>query len=255
MSSPLEIQVPQLVAHRGWISRYPENTLPALAAAIAAGARWLEIDVQLNAEGRPYLFHDRDLSRTTGRGGALGDLTNEELATLDAGESRRLGDAFTGTALPELAVAVELIATHAQVGLFVELKRVSIERFGPEAVLDAVLPVLAPLAGRWLPISFDTAVLRAARRRGVPSIGWVMESWDEAGLATARELDPCFLFADRKILPATDALPAGPWHWAVYAVNDASEAKERARNGMSFVETDSIGELLEDPELAAWGRP
>ncbi len=255
MTYPGEQVGPQLVAHRGWSSRYPENTLPAIAAALDAGARWLEIDVQLSAELRPYLCHDRDLSRCTGRTGALGDLDDAEIAVLDAGEKRRLGETFAGTSLPALSAATALIARRPDVNLFVELKRVSIERFGVEAVLDAVLPVLAPMAGRWLPISFDAELLGAARRRGCPAIGWIMDSWDEGSFETARELGPSFVFANRKIIPRAAALPASPWLWAVYAVNEAAEAGEWARRGARFVETDSIGELLEDPELAAWGLP
>ena len=42
--------VPSLVAHRGWASCYPENTLPAVAAALAAGAAYIEIDIQLTRD-------------------------------------------------------------------------------------------------------------------------------------------------------------------------------------------------------------
>ena len=40
---------PDLVAHRGYALRYPENTLAAFQAAITAGARFVECDVQLSA--------------------------------------------------------------------------------------------------------------------------------------------------------------------------------------------------------------
>jgi len=50
-----------LVAHRGWQRRYPENTLPAIKGALDAGARYIEVDVQLSADGVPVLFHDRTL--------------------------------------------------------------------------------------------------------------------------------------------------------------------------------------------------
>ncbi len=246
---------PVLVAHRGWSSRYPENTLAALAAAMAAGARWLEIDIQLSAEGRPYLFHDRELSRITGRSGTLGDLDAAAIANLDVGQSRRLGSEFAGTAPPDLAAASALIASHPAVALFVEFKRVSIDRFGPEAMLDALLPALAPLDGRWLPISFDAELLRAARRRGRESVGWIIESWDEAGLEAARELEPSIVFVNRELIPTGESLPKSPWLWAVYAVNDAGEAKEWVARGARLIETDAIGELLEDPELAAWSLP
>ncbi|MGF1546037.1 MAG: glycerophosphodiester phosphodiesterase family protein, partial [Thiotrichales bacterium] len=60
-----------LVAHRGYALRYPENTLPAIEAALAAGARYVEIDVQLSADQVPVLFHDRSLMRMCEVTGAL----------------------------------------------------------------------------------------------------------------------------------------------------------------------------------------
>ena len=35
-----------LVAHRGYPARLPENTLPSIKAALQAGARYVEVDVQ-----------------------------------------------------------------------------------------------------------------------------------------------------------------------------------------------------------------
>jgi len=36
---------PELVAHRGYAFRYPENTLLAIKAAVDAGAKFVEFDV------------------------------------------------------------------------------------------------------------------------------------------------------------------------------------------------------------------
>src|SRR6516225_12145680 len=44
--------------HRGFSLHYPENTLPAFAAAKAWGATTIEIDVVLTAEGEPIVLHD-----------------------------------------------------------------------------------------------------------------------------------------------------------------------------------------------------
>ena len=50
-------------AHRAGPPPSPENTLAALDAAIASGADFTEIDVQLTADGRVVLVHDADLMR------------------------------------------------------------------------------------------------------------------------------------------------------------------------------------------------
>ena len=56
------MDIPELVAHRGYALHYPENTLIGIEAAIRAGARYVEVDVQLSADKVPVLFHDRTLT-------------------------------------------------------------------------------------------------------------------------------------------------------------------------------------------------
>ena len=63
MPTPEKLSPDQLVAHRGWQRRYPENTLLAVDKAIGAGARHVEIDVQFSGDGRAVVFHDPDLFR------------------------------------------------------------------------------------------------------------------------------------------------------------------------------------------------
>src|SRR5579863_9990648 len=89
--------VPTLVAHRGYPARYPENTLLGIQAAVAAGARWFEFDVQLSKDQVPYLCHDDSLARTAGLERRIMDLSAAELAQVDVGEARRFGSRFAGT--------------------------------------------------------------------------------------------------------------------------------------------------------------
>src|SRR5262249_10006542 len=64
----------EVTAHRGFSAAAPENTLAAVRQAIAAGADWAEIDVQLTADDEVVVVHDFDLMRLTGdprRGGEV----------------------------------------------------------------------------------------------------------------------------------------------------------------------------------------
>ncbi len=56
----------QIFAHRGNMSRFPENTLPAFLSAAEAGAPWLELDIQMTADGHLVVTHDEDTLRVTG---------------------------------------------------------------------------------------------------------------------------------------------------------------------------------------------
>jgi glycerophosphoryl diester phosphodiesterase len=60
-----------VIAHRGasWDER--ENSLAAFERAIAVGADYLELDVQMSLDGALVVFHDLELSRLTPLRGAL----------------------------------------------------------------------------------------------------------------------------------------------------------------------------------------
>jgi glycerophosphoryl diester phosphodiesterase len=94
-----------VIAHRGasWDER--ENTLPAFERALAAGADYLELDVQASSDGALVVFHDLDLGRVTG---LRGPLRRRPLAEL-----REHG-------IPLLEEVVEVARGRA--GLMVELK-------------------------------------------------------------------------------------------------------------------------------------
>jgi glycerophosphoryl diester phosphodiesterase len=154
-----------LIAHRGYALRFPENTLAAVEAAIAAGARFVEIDVQLSRDRVPYLMHDRTLGRMCGVGGSIAELSNREIAKLRASEKAKFGAQFADEPLASLAAFVEVIARHRDVRAFVEIKRAALEVFGVDVVLDSVLRTVPSIAERATLISFDVEVLAAARER------------------------------------------------------------------------------------------
>lgn len=66
--------------------QYPENTMPAFEAAIAAGADMIELDIALSSDGAFVVIHDDTLVRTTDSSGFVCHYASEELAALDAGE-------------------------------------------------------------------------------------------------------------------------------------------------------------------------
>jgi glycerophosphoryl diester phosphodiesterase len=72
-------------AHRGGAGDHPENTLPAFAAAVAMGYRYVETDVHLTADGVVMAFHDEVLDRVTDRRGPIAALSAAEVEAADAG--------------------------------------------------------------------------------------------------------------------------------------------------------------------------
>ncbi len=76
---------PLLIAHRGHLSKAPENTLPAFQQALDAGADGVELDVRLTRDGQLVVFHDRKLDRTSDGCGPVDHYTLADLRSLDAG--------------------------------------------------------------------------------------------------------------------------------------------------------------------------
>lgn len=89
-----------IVAHRGDRTIAPENTMPALQAALDEPMAYVETDVQLTKDLVPVLMHDTWVNRTTNGSGRVGDLTLAQLQELDAGAW--YSPAFVGTRVPTL---------------------------------------------------------------------------------------------------------------------------------------------------------
>ncbi len=246
-----------LIAHRGWAARYPENTLLAFCAAVEAGARYVELDVHLSSDRVPVVFHDETLERTTGTSGAISDLPLSKLRTLDAGHAARFGNRFAGTRISTLAETVTALDRWPASTIFVEIKRASIERFGLDDTVDRVIDALGAALRRCVIISFDRPAIEAARRCGVspPSIGWVLDRYDQPTQLAAAALEPDFIFCDvQKLPPGERPLWAGPWRWAIYEVTDPAVARALAKRGASLIETMAIGEMLRELGAAALPR-
>jgi glycerophosphoryl diester phosphodiesterase len=236
--------LPALVAHRGYASRFPENTIPALAASIEAGARFVEVDVQLSSDGHPFLFHDRTLERMCDAPGPVHARTRAELARLSCAETSKFGARFADVRIADLAGLVELLRAHPEVFAFVEAKRASIEAFGASRMLDAILPVLEPVASRVALISFSLPFLATARKRTRLPLGAVFDAWSERETKEAKDLAAELVFCDVEGLPASGSLDAGAARLAVYEVADPALALTLAGRGVALIETFAIGEMI-----------
>jgi glycerophosphoryl diester phosphodiesterase len=146
--------------HRGFSLAYPENTLPALAAAKACGATTVEVDVVLTSDGEPILLHDRTLDRTTDGTGFAADFRLEQVRQLDAGA--RFDPRFAGTSVPTLAQVLDW-ARREEMGLFLELK----EAERPDLAIDRVADLLQATGtvGRVVVTSFDHVLLKRTSQR------------------------------------------------------------------------------------------
>jgi glycerophosphoryl diester phosphodiesterase len=149
----------EVQAHRGASAVAPENTLAAFRAAAEQGAKWVELDVALLADGTLVVIHDDTVDRTTSGKGSLGELTQADLADLDAGtwfDAR-----FAAERLPTLE---QVIAILGDLGLSanVEIKQHAHHK-SLDQLVDAVRTAIATRQPqtRIMISSFDPACLKA----------------------------------------------------------------------------------------------
>lgn len=241
--------VPCFVAHRGYPALYPENSLVGIQAAIQAGARYVEIDIQLSRQLTPYLCHDDNLKRLTGHNAYLTELADDEIDTLTIScpDATCSTDTKPATIL-RLAEFCRYLAQHPQVTTFIEIKPESIARFGLNKTMGAILPIIDTVCAQCILISFDWELIALIKLRQVYKTGWIIERWTNEQSAMAARLQPDYLFSSIRCLPEKlDQLWSGPWQWVIYTVDDYATALDYAKAGITLIETDMIGTLLAAP--------
>jgi len=145
---------PLVIAHRGYSSRYVENTQAAYEGAIAIGADVVETDARLTRDGQVYACHDANLARIALNG------ETRAIADLDAAELD----------------AVTLMGNERLSPLPVTLTRIAPRR-----------PVLIDVKTPDLPLI--EAVVRDVLAHGAIDRAWIGVR-DVAQMRRARELEP-----------------------------------------------------------------
>jgi glycerophosphoryl diester phosphodiesterase len=204
-----------LIARRGDSHGFPENTLPALRSALALGARFIEIDVHLSADGTPLVIRDEMLTH------------------------RAVTD------IPTLADVLGLLEGHPEITLFVMLGRASVLRFGHEQVVTRVARALRPFRSQCILGSMDLPAAHAARVLAGYPIAWIVPGYDGHIRLKYEALQPEYVFCDRRYLPATGALWRGPWRWAITEVESLEETLALAQRGADFVASPHVKSLGE----------
>lgn len=107
------------IAHRGYSTEAPENTLPAYILAKKNGFNYAECDVSFTADGVPVLLHDSTIDRTSDGSGSISSLTYAQASQYDFGAWKSAE--YAGTKIPTFAEFIELcrnIGMHP----YIELK-------------------------------------------------------------------------------------------------------------------------------------
>jgi len=180
-----QVPTPLIVAHRGCSFQYPENTLAAFRAAIAAGAHMVELDVNLSLDRQPVVIHDENVDRTTDGSGPVQAHTADQLNRLDAGSW--FDPQFSSEKIPTLEQVLE--ALKGRIGVNIEIKPEAFEAHEPK---DAV----------------ERQVWELVRAKGIQD-DVLVSSFEWQALERMRNLDSDIALGLLSDMPANDSL----FHW------------------------------------------
>jgi glycerophosphoryl diester phosphodiesterase len=116
------LPTPAVIAHRGASSYAPENTLSAFKLAVSQKADAIELDVQLSADGKVFIFHDITGQRITSHMGIISKLNFSKIKELDAGAHFDLS--FKGEKIPLLS---DVLSQDTLLPLNIEMKGFSMK--------------------------------------------------------------------------------------------------------------------------------
>lgn len=236
-----------IASHRGGGATAPENTLPAIAEALAGGFGYVEVDVALTADGHPVLMHDAKVDRTTNGTGRLAALTLADVRALDAGSW--FDPRFAGTPVPTLAEFLDVL--HDSGGrAIIELKG----RWDAAAIDLALAEVVARDLERQVAIaSFDarTLALSAAASEVVSRL-LILKHVPQDVVLAAEQAGVRGVIVSRKAVLArpeiVDELHAAGARVVVYTLN-----KDAQWGAVTALGVDGI--VTDDPRtLSEWQR-
>ncbi|UPR57066.1 glycerophosphoryl diester phosphodiesterase [Vibrio sp. ED004] len=228
-----------ITGHRGAASLAPENTLVSIEQAAKAGAKWIEIDTQLSADGTPMVFHDKTVNRCTNGTGNIADLDLSALKTLDAGSW--FGSEFAGTTIPTLNEALDK-CLELDVTLNLEIKI-----YDDKAIQPLVEKVAALIEQKQFPIekllisSFKKEALSLCQQM-MPEVkrGFICEVWNDFSLESLKSLDLYSIHIDHRILDekTAKAIKASGAVLKIWTLNDPQLAAKYFNLGVDNIITD-----------------
>ena len=237
--------IKNLIAHRGWQRRFPENSLVGIEQALLTGAKHIEIDIQLSADHTAFLCHDQILQRVCHSPLNINECHDQQLLALSAYEPERLGQQYLGTPLSPLADCVELIARHPDTTLYIEIKRQSLNTFGCDIIFNAIAPLINKIAKQYFIISFKLEILHYFKNRQWSRLAPVLSTWQQAFEAEFKTLKPTLVFCNIDLLSDEHKLTDLPCPAAIYEIDDYQQAAMLFQQGAALIETFAIGELIE----------
>ena len=216
---------PLIIAHRGFSSERPENTISSFDHAVNNGFNLLELDVHLSSDGVLVVMHDEKVDRTTNGTGYLKSLTFEQISQLDAGSwfGKDNEVAYPGEIVPSLDQFLSKYSTKAHV--FIEIKSLEEElvdklkeRLGAYGLIPKISSERLDIPGTSI-ISFNRAQITLSAC-AMPTVGHgllvIKPTEDDIGFCVDNQIRGLFpninfLSSELMDLAKSNSLHIGVW--------------------------------------------
>ena len=227
----------RIAAHRGYAAAYPENTLVAMQAAVEAGVRAVEIDIQFTRDACPVLLHDVTFKRTGNCTRRVFDLDLAEARTLLVNEPLRFPGQYPDVYCNSLDEFAAFLSSNEGVQAFVEIKQESIDLFGPDLVIEQIRKSLQQVARQCVIISYSARFLALVRKQLQWPVGHILTRWNEQCLLAATELQPEYVICNHTKIPANTDFRKDSWQWLLYEISSCKQLNHYAERGVQWVES------------------
>ena len=233
-----------LIAHRGDMTHYPENTMLALENALQLGARYIEFDLQMNVDNDFVVIHDDSFQRTSGIDVSVLECFTKDLVSISVHQPDLYLQQFFPQRVPLLEDVMKLLSLYPQAKAFVEIKRESVNYWGADHIIKYLMKKLELYSDRCILISFDYDTLALIQKQSQLTLGWVLEKYDDSHQKQANQLQTDILICDQLMIPSSGELWSGAWQWMLYDIVDYDKAVEYAKRGITFIETGDITRMM-----------
>ncbi len=112
----------KVIAHRGFSSIAPENTLLAFKKAIECKADYFELDVHKTKDDSIVVIHNSSVDKTSSNNtkGEIAKMNYSDLASIKVGYSEKFGNEYKNEKIPTLREALEL--AKGKIKVCIEIK-------------------------------------------------------------------------------------------------------------------------------------
>lgn len=224
------------IAHRGFSSKAPENSIPAFQLAALSEAHFgIECDVHQTKDGEFVVFHDDNLKRMTRKDVLISDLTYDELRKIHLKTGKNIRK-YEDLEIPTLKAFLD-ICSSANKTAFIEIKKLN-----DITQIISLLNIIEEYPGLDVMfISFDLNYLKFIRAMSNVPLQLLVSTISEDIIydSRANQFD---LSLDKKLINKTliKRLKKEGFKIAVWTVDDQRQADNYTKIGVDYITSDRL---------------